>query len=62
MGTIQLSAQTPGYRMMGGGGMMGGYGYGYGPNSPPYTTQPGATPSTQYYQPVYPFMYGGSDG
>jgi hypothetical protein len=52
--------------MMGGpyggyGGMMGGgYGYGYGYNSPPYTAGPGATtPSTQYYQPVYPFMFGG---
>jgi hypothetical protein len=45
-----------------GGGMMGGYGYGYGPNSPPYTTQPGTTPSTQYNHPVYPFMYGGMMG
>ncbi len=54
--------------MMGGrygsyGGMMGGgYGTGYGYNNPPYTTQPGATaqtPSSQYYQPVYPFMFGG---
>ncbi len=53
--------------MMGGGyggygGMMGGgYGYGYGNNNPPYST--GATipttPSTQYYQPVYPMMFGG---
>ncbi len=54
--------------MMGrGGGMMGGYGYGY--NSPPYTTQPGtttpirpatpATPTGQYYQPVFPFQFGG---
>ena len=54
--------------MMGGGnyggygGMMGGgYGTGYGYNSPPYTT--GTTnptaPTTQYYQPVYPFMFGG---
>jgi hypothetical protein len=42
------------------GGMMGGYGYGYGSNSPPYTTTPSTTaPSTQYYQPVYPFMFGG---
>jgi hypothetical protein len=50
--------------MMGrtGGGMMGGYGYGYGSNSPPYTTQPGTTPSTQYYQPVYPHMFGGMMG
>jgi len=43
-----------------GGGMMGrGYGYGYG-----YPTQPGVTtptaPSGQYYQPVYPFQFGGS--
>jgi len=52
--------------MMGGpyggyGGMMGGgYGTGYGYNSAPYTTGPSATtPSTQYYQPVYPFMMGG---
>jgi hypothetical protein len=53
--------------MMGGGryggfgGMMGGgYGTGYGYNNPPYTTGPSATtPSTQYYQPVYPFMFGG---
>ncbi len=53
--------------MMGGryggyGGMMGGgYGSGYGYSNPPYTT--GTTnapaPSTQYYQPVYPFMFGG---
>ena len=56
--------------MMGGnyggyGGMMGGgYGTGYGYNSPPYAS--GTTnitaPSTQYYQPVYPFMYGGMMG
>ena len=43
--------------MMGGrygGGMMGGYGYGY--NGSPYTNQPSTTtPSTQYYQPVYPY-------
>ena len=41
--------------MMGGGvggGVMGGYGYNYG--NPAQTT-----PSTQYYQPVYPFMFGG---
>jgi hypothetical protein len=42
-----------------GGGMMGrGYGYGYG-----YPTQPGVTtpttPNSQYYQPVYPFQFGG---
>ncbi len=49
----------------GGGGMMGGYGYGY--NSSPYATQPGVTtptvPSTPttapYYQPVYPSQFGG---
>jgi hypothetical protein len=40
-----------------GGGMMGrGYGYGY-------PTQPGVTtptaPNGQYYQPVYPFQFGG---
>ena len=34
----------------GGGGMMGGYGYGY--------TTP-ATAGAQYYQPVYPFQFGG---
>jgi hypothetical protein len=54
--------------MMGGGGyggyggmMGGGYGTGYGYNNPPYST--GATipttPSGQYYQPVYPMMFGG---
>jgi hypothetical protein len=48
--------------MMGRGGMMGGYGYGYGANSPPYTTTPGTTPSAQYYQPVYPSMFGGMMG
>ena len=45
--------------MMGGRGMMGGsYGYGYG-----YSTQQGVTtpntPNGQYYQPVYPFQFGG---
>ena len=40
--------------MMGRGGMMGGYGY----NNPPYTTQPNAT-TNPYYQPVYPFQFGG---
>ncbi len=46
--------------MMCGGGMMGGgYGYGYGYN-PTYPTQPGTTTlTTPYYQPVYPFMFGG---
>src|SRR5512138_2659852 len=44
--------------MMGRGGMMGGYGYGYGNNNPPYA-QPNQTPNNQYYQPVYPFMFGG---
>jgi hypothetical protein len=46
--------------------MGGGYGYGYGPYSPAYPTQPGLTtpttptaPTTQYYQPVYPFQFGG---
>jgi hypothetical protein len=50
--------------MMGGrvgGGMMGSYGYGY--NNSPYTNQPSTTtPSTQYYQPVYPSMFGGMMG
>ncbi len=53
--------------MMGGsyggyGGMMGGgYGMGYGYNSPPYSTQTTniAGSTTQYYRPVYPFMFGG---
>lgn len=64
MGPFAFNPST-GYRgMMGrsGGGMMGGYGYGYGSNSPPYTTQPGTTPSTQYYQPFYPSMFGGMMG
>jgi hypothetical protein len=54
--------------MMGGGGyggyggmMGGGYGAGYGNHNPPYST--GApipsTPTGQYYQPVYPMMFGG---
>ena len=43
--------------MMGGyGGGMMGYGYGY-PTQPYVNTQ--TTPSTQYYQPVYPFQFGG---
>ena len=53
--------------MMGGpyggyGGMMGGgYGRGYGYNNAPYTTGTTNAPasSTQYYQPVYPMMFGG---
>jgi len=46
--------------MMSRGGMMGGYGYGYGYSSP-YATQPSTptAPATQYYQPVYPFQFGG---
>jgi len=59
MGPIGYSPNTGYGGMMGRGGMMGGYGYGYGSNSPPYTAQPSTTPSTQYYQPVYPFMFGG---
>ncbi len=60
---------TSAYAWCGGWGM-GGYGYGYGYNSPPYATQPGTTtpttpttptypPTTHYYQPVYPFQFGG---
>lgn len=53
--------------MMGGpyggyGGMMGGgYGRGYGYNNAPYTAGTTNAPasSTQYYQPVYPMMFGG---
>jgi hypothetical protein len=60
-----VSAMPWGFgNMMGGrngGGMMGGYGYGY--NTSPYTTTPNTgTPSTQYYQPVYPSMFGGMMG
>jgi hypothetical protein len=64
MGPYAFNPNTGYGGMMGrsGGGMMGGYGYGYGSNSPPYTTQPGTTPSTQYYQPVYPYMFGGMMG
>jgi len=64
MGPFAFNPNTGYGGMMGrsGGGMMGGYGYGYGSNSPPYTTQPGTTPSTQYYQPVYPYMFGGMMG
>ncbi len=64
MGPFAFNPNTGYGGMMGrsGGGMMGGYGYGYGSNNPPYTTQPGTTPSTQYYQPVYPSMFGGMMG
>jgi len=43
-----------------GGGMMGrgGYGYGYGYQAQPGVTTP-AAPNGQYYQPVYPFQFGG---
>ena len=47
--------------MMGGGyggGMMGG-GYGYGYNNNGNYNNYNAAPSAQYYQPVYPFMFGG---
>ncbi len=60
MGPFGYNPNTGYGGMMGRGGMMGGYGYGYGYNSAPYTTTPNATaPSTQYYQPVYPFQFGG---
>jgi Flp pilus assembly protein TadG len=64
MGPVAYNPNTGYGGMMGrsGSGMMGGYGYGYGQNSPPYTSQPGTTPSTQYYQPVYPSMFGGMMG
>lgn len=47
-----------------GGGYGYGYGYGYGPyTNPAYPAQPGlttpTTPAPQYYQPVYPFQFGG---
>ncbi len=65
---VLLASTAIAAAMMGGGGyggyggmMGGGYGTGYGYNSPPYTT--GATipttPTSQYYQPVYPMMFGG---
>lgn len=60
---------TPAFAWMGGwGGMMGGYGggmmggrYGYGYGYNPYTkpTTPTAPGTGQYYQPVYPFQFGG---
>jgi hypothetical protein len=40
------------------GGMMGG-GYGYGYNNYGYYNNYNATASAQYYQPVYPFQFGG---
>ena len=48
---------------MGGGyGGMGGYYGSYGTTST-YPTQPSpTTPTTQYYQPVYPFQFGGCMG
>jgi hypothetical protein len=62
MGPFGFNPNTGYGGMMSRGGMMGGYGYGYGSNSPPYTSQLGTTPSTQYYQPVYPSMFGGMMG
>lgn len=58
MGPFGYNSVTAYGGMMGRGGMMGGYGYGY--NNPPYTygTTQNAT-ATQYYQPVFPFMFGG---
>lgn len=41
------------------GGMMGGYGYGYGHINPVYTAPNSTGPQTSYYQPVYPFQFGG---
>jgi hypothetical protein len=61
MGPFSYNANTGYGGMMGRGGMMGGYGYGYGSNSPPYTSSTTAT-STQYFQPVYPYMFGGMMG
>ncbi len=53
MGPWGTGTNSYGYGgMMGRGGMMGGYGYNYA--NPTQTAT-----STQYYQPVYPFMYGG---
>ncbi len=60
MGPFGYNPNTGYGGMMGRGGMMGGYGYGYG-NTPPYTTN-NTGASTQYSQPVYPFMFGGMMG
>jgi hypothetical protein len=54
MGPFGVNAYGGYGGMMGGRGMMGG-GYGYG-----YPTQ--TTPNGQYYQPVYPSMFGGMMG
>ncbi len=51
-GTTNTNNYGYGGMMSGRGGMMGGYGYNYG--NPTQTA-----PSTQYYQPVFPFMFGG---
>jgi hypothetical protein len=56
------AAMMGGGRYGGYGGMMGGgYGTGYGYSNPPYSTgAPISTaPTGQYYQPVYPMMFGG---
>ena len=54
MGPFGVNAYGGYGGMMGGRGMMGG-GYGYG-----YPTQ--TAPNGQYYQPVYPSMFGGMMG
>ena len=58
MGPFGYNPYTGYGGMMGRGGMMGGYGYGYGNNNPLYY-QSNATSNNQYYQPVYPFQFGG---
>jgi hypothetical protein len=63
LATSLLTTSVFALGMMGGrngGGMMGGYGNGYGYNTP-YTNQPTTPtgPTTQYYQPVYPYQFGG---
>jgi hypothetical protein len=58
LGPFVFNPNTGYEGLMSRGDMMGGYGYSYGSNSPPYTLQPDTTPSTQYYQPVYPSMFG----